>query len=102
MPNARISQVSEGFNRFAERIGAPSRCDPTLSFVAPQLTQALAVWRAKANGKDIPSRRSLDAHALRAFLPNVCLVDVVDGPTPRYRMRLIGTALARLLGDHTG
>jgi hypothetical protein len=103
MPNARIVGAAEELNRFLERTGAPARCDPALVFEAPLLAQALAVWREKTNGRQMPSRRDIDARALKAFLPNVCIVDVVDSEVARrFRFRLMGTTVARLLGDHTG
>ncbi len=103
MPTDRASAAAEEFNRFAERTAAPSRCDPTLAFEAPALAKALALWQEKAGGREIPSRRDFSAHALKAYLPVVAIVEAVDeGDTRRYRFRLMGTAIADLLGDHTG
>ncbi len=103
MPTDRASAAAEEFNRFAERTAAPSRCDATLAFATPALTQALALWREKAGARAIPSRHDFDAHALKAYLPTVAIVEAVDeSETRRYRFRLMGTAIADLLGDHTG
>ena len=103
MPDDRALAAAEEFNRFAERTAAPSRCDPTLAFEAPMLLNALALWREKAGADGVPSRRDLGAHALKAYLPHVAIVDPVDdGVVRRYRFRLMGTAIAELLGDHTG
>ena len=103
MPTDRALAAAEEFNRFAERTDAPSRCDPTLAFETPALTNALALWQEKAVGREIPSRRDFSAHALKAHLPTVAIVDAVDeGGVRRYRFRLMGTAVADLLGDHTG
>ncbi|HTW33062.1 MAG TPA: PAS domain-containing protein [Rhizomicrobium sp.] len=103
MPNDRALAAAEEFNRFAERTGAPSRCDPTLAFAAPALSKALLLWREKAGERDMPSRSDFSARTLKAHLPHVAIVDAVDeGPGRRYRFRLMGTAIAGLLGDHTG
>ncbi len=38
---------------------------------------------------------------MRRFLPNIYMFDVVE-PGPRFRFRLIGTAVAGVIGDLTG
>jgi hypothetical protein len=101
MPTAR--SAAEAFNRFAETSAAPSRCDPTLAFETPELAHALVLWQEKVGAHGMPSRHDLGARALKAFLPNVVIVDAVgDRPARRHRFRLQGTALTELLGDHTG
>lgn len=103
MTDDRALAAAEEFNRFAERTGAPSRCDATLAFEAPTLKKALALWREKADGCGVPSRREFGARVLKAHLPHLTIVDAVDeGQVRRYRFRLMGTAIAELLGDHTG
>jgi hypothetical protein len=103
MPSDRALRAAEKFNRFAEQIGSPGRCDPHLSFENPALMGAAAVWRDKAAGRGMPLRSDLNARTLKAFLPNVAIVDVVDGPQARrFRLRVMGTSVSRLLGDHTG
>jgi hypothetical protein len=103
MPNDRAAAAAAVFNRFAETTLAPSRCDPTLAFEPPELTRALALWREKAGAHEMPLRRDMGARALKAFLRNVAITDVVDEDrTRRYRFRLMGTAIAGLFGDHTG
>jgi hypothetical protein len=50
-------------------------------------------WRRIAPGPGLlPGRRHFDPTAIPELLPNVWLVDVVGRP-PRFRYRLIGTAL---------
>lgn len=103
MPNARAAAAAEEFNRFAEATLSPSRCDPSLAFGTQQLINALALWQEKAGTRAMPSRRDLDARTLKTFLPQIAIMDAVgDGPTRRYRFRLMGTTVADLLGDHTG
>ena len=81
----------------------PARCDPALDFEHSQLNEAVELWRQTAQGREMPRRRDMTARALKQFLPNLAIVDAVDnGGVCRFRMRLMGTALAELLGDHTG
>ncbi len=103
MPSERLLLAAEEFNRIAERMAAPGRCDPTLSFETPQLAEVVCVWRDKASGRNMPLRRDMDARTLKAYLPNVAIVDVVEsGDMRRYRFRVMGTSISQVLGDHTG
>lgn len=102
MPTARARRAAENFNRFAERMAMPGRCDPTLSFVTPELSNAAVIWREKAAGREMPLRRDVNARTLKAFLPHVMIVDIVEDDKRRYRIRLSGTSISGLLGDHTG
>ncbi|HEY2444132.1 MAG TPA: PAS domain-containing protein [Rhizomicrobium sp.] len=103
MPTARAQHAAEDFNRFAERMAMPGRCDPTLSFVTPELSNAAVIWREKAAGREMPLRRDVNARTLKTFLPHVMIVDIVeDHKRRRYRIRLSGTSISGLLGDHTG
>ena len=103
MAESPARRAADEFNRFAEQTGAPGRCDPSLTFRTPELVQALSIWREKANGAGIPLRRDLGARELKAVLPDVIIVDVIgSGEKRRYRTRLMGTSVARLVGDNTG
>jgi hypothetical protein len=103
MTSARAQHAADELNRFAERVGMPGRCDPALGFQNPELNDATTLWRNTANGRPLPLRSEMTARALKPFLPNVALVDLVQhAGACRFRMRLMGTALASLLGDHTG
>jgi hypothetical protein len=45
----------------------------------------------------------MDARALKPFLPNVILLDVLENEgARRYRVRLMGTSIVQVLGEHTG
>ena len=103
MTDQRHLHATEEFNRFAERVGAQGRCDPSLSFSAPELLKVLAIWREKASGRTVPLRGDMNARTLSAFLPHVIIVDVVErSDERRFRLRLMGTTITRMLGDHTG
>lgn len=103
MPSARAQHAADELNRFAERVGMPGHCDGALEFESPELNDAVRLWRNLAEGRALPSRSEMTARALKPFLPNVSLVDVLeDAGAYRFRLRLMGTALASLLGDYTG
>lgn len=103
MPSERLLSAAAQYNRQMEQTNAPGRCDPELAFDTPQLVKLLSVWRDKSHGRDMPARRDLNARALKDFLPHIILTDVlVRSERRRYRIRLTGTAISTLLGDHTG
>lgn len=55
-------------------------------------------WEARTTAGQLPARRDIDPIDLPRHLPTVMLIDGIgDGASPRYRFRLIGTGLARLL-----
>ena len=61
----------------------------------PRIVALYEYWRRIAPGPGVlPGRRHLDPADIPKLLPNVWLVDVVGVP-PRFRARLIGTALQR-------
>lgn len=76
------------------------------SFIATQpdglLIDILRYWSGLCRGSMLPARRDIDPAAIRLLLPYVFLVDVVGRP-PRFRKRLVGTAIVAKEGyDSTG
>jgi hypothetical protein len=69
----------------------------------PILGPALAYWIGKRAGRAIPRKRDIDPVEMpRSILPNLQLIDVIDGGG-RFRYRLIGTATVEAYGeDFTG
>ncbi len=71
----------------------------------PVLQQLYAAWDECRQGKAIPGREEMGLPFSVSFaLPKISLIDVLwrDG-RPRYRYRVIGTAIVELLGrDWTG
>lgn len=65
---------------------------------------ALAYWQDLRGERTMPALGDLDVLEMpRTILPNVGLIDIEYGPQPRYRWRLIGTAITATLGrDMTG
>jgi len=92
------------YNVAAVREGWHSLCDPTLQFSHPELTKLLELWLAHAGATGIPPRREMSARMLKAMLRDVAIYERVraeDGRR-RYRVRLIGSGFAQIVGDLTG
>lgn len=70
--------------------------DMSSPFTDPRLEAAYHYWRRKAAGRIMPSRANIDPIEIPKLLPDVMLVDVLEGG--RYRYRLIGTENARAHG----
>lgn len=70
---------------------------------SPVLNQALDLVRPALPDNGAPARkRALGPSLLRPLLPSISITDVLY-PGPRFRMRLIGTAVVDHAGeDHTG
>ncbi len=95
--------IESDFNRRSVEAGWTIVCDPAFDFETPQLKDALAVWRQAAGGRPMPARADLTARLLKPFLPDVAFVAVVPESTGlRFRLRLIGTRAAEVLGEHSG
>src|SRR5512146_2050545 len=93
----------EAYNRRAERDRWPNRVDPTLSFEAPLLCEALAVWRAAAGTRPLPLRTDMTPRLMKHFLAHVAVLDIVrENGRTRFRIRVTGTALERTFGGMTG
>lgn len=68
----------------------------------PLLREAYAYWRKKRDPRRMPARRQIDPAEMPRLLPNLLISEVVDAER-RFRYRLVGTAIARVLGrDVTG
>ncbi|MBV8776046.1 MAG: PAS domain-containing protein [Alphaproteobacteria bacterium] len=64
-------------------------------FTDARLEQAYLYWRSKAGTRAMPSRADIDPTEIPRLLPDVMLVECLDG---RYRYRLIGTENASAQG----
>ena len=54
-------------------------------------------WADKKHGRPLPARSDLDPMEIPQLLQNVVLVDVIGDP-PRFRYRLVGTAITHAIG----
>lgn len=85
----------------AECNGWPLICDPTLSFVTPQLKHVHEIWKRKSGERLMPSRSDFSLRDLKEVTTNLALIDVDRDRSarPRLRARLVGTVLDRFLGQ---
>lgn len=61
-----------------------------------------ALWDELRGNAPMPSKNDFKPERMRAYLPNLYIVDIIDGGAD-YRLRLIGTALTQMVGrDMTG
>lgn len=65
------------------------------------------LWRDVAPAPDLlPGRQHIGPELLKPWLPNIWLIDAVEGETdsegrsPRFRYRLVGTKLVEMRGGH--
>ncbi|HWA90515.1 MAG TPA: PAS domain-containing protein [Rhizomicrobium sp.] len=92
------------FNAASARLGWHSLCDETLAFIHPELVRLHELWQSEAGEGGIPLRRVMSPRLLKSFLRDVALYERLtsDDGSRRYRVRLIGTAFAQIVGDMTG
>jgi hypothetical protein len=92
------------YNAASRRGDWHSLCDPTLAFVHPDLTKLLDLWRSETGEAGIPPRRVMSPRLLKSFLRDIAIYERLETPDGRrrYRVRLMGTAFAQILGDLTG
>ncbi len=93
----------DAFNAWAERDGWSTRTDVDLDFRSPKLKECLAVWTRAAAGKPLPARADLTPRAMKSFLSNVIVWDVIAGETAtRFRLRVMGGQPQRIWGGKAG
>lgn len=73
--------------------------DLELNFQRPELLKFYTYWNAKRGARQFPSRADIAPRDLLRVLPWLHMYDVVDGGAG-FRIRLIGTALTEVLGEH--
>lgn len=94
---------AEAVNVYAERQGWPFRCSTKLTFARPELNRLRDIWCEKAVGQPVPYRSDFDARTLKPVLRNIAIVERVSSyGRIRLRLRLIGSEIAGLFGEHTG
>ncbi len=91
------------YNAASVREGWHSLCDPTVQFSHPELTKLLELWVSHAGATGIPPRREMSARMLKSMLRDVAIYERMPSPGGRrYRVRLIGSGFAQIVGDLTG
>ena len=69
----------------------------------PKICEMIRLYRSIMPSDRLPGRQHFDPMVIPHLLPNVWLVDVLDGPEPRFRYRLMGTRVAQAFAaDITG
>ncbi len=90
-------------NTKAQARGWTFVCHRDAVFDAPKLNAMNALWQSVAPPGGLPARRDFSARAMKDFLPNLIIADVIAAqPGNRFRYRYVGTNAARYLGEMTG
>ncbi len=93
----------DDFNAWAERDGWSTRADGELCFRAPKLQECLDVWTRACAGRPMPARTDLTPRAMKSFLSNVIVWDVLRSESGmRFRVRVMGTATQRVWRGKAG
>lgn len=78
-------------------------CERGAKFNSTKLTAACALWQSHAAPGRLPARSVFTARMMKDFLPDLSIMEVVRvGGGNRYRHRLVGTNVARYMGEKTG
>ncbi|HWA04338.1 MAG TPA: PAS domain-containing protein [Rhizomicrobium sp.] len=100
--DTHIGSAAE-YNRAATQGNWHSYCDDKAGFSHPDLRQLFAIWQGAAGEDAIPLRSAMTPRLLKPFLRDIAIYERVgDGQSRRYRIRLMGTAFAQIVGDLTG
>jgi hypothetical protein len=102
MCTAAAFEASENFNLRARTEAWPSFCDASLAFQRMEFRLLLATWRDFGDEEHLPSRRELTPHKLKSLLRNIAIYERVANGKTRYRVRLMGSAFADIMGDLCG
>jgi hypothetical protein len=91
------------YNRAARAGDWHSLCDITLRFLHPDLIKLHDLWKDQSGDSGIPLRRTMSPRLLKSFLRDIAIYERIgEGTARRYRVRLMGTSFAQILGDLTG
>jgi hypothetical protein len=91
------------YNRASKAGDWHSLCDVTLKFLHPDLIKLHELWKSEATENGVPLRRTMSPRLLKSFLRDIALYERIgEGAQRRYRVRLMGTSFAQILGDLTG
>lgn len=90
-------------NALAQRHNWPLLADGHERFLMPETGAVCAIWRAQA-GAGIPPRSAFTARLLKPYLKVINFHERVFDPDGRrrYRLRLMGGAVADMIGEATG
>jgi len=92
------------YMKMAQENGWVGFCDPALAFRSSELLDLSALWHRAKGAGEIPKRADFTPRALKSCLPHVAIYErvICDKMGMRYRVRLMGTRFADVMGDLTG
>jgi hypothetical protein len=92
------------YMKMAQENGWVGFCDPQLAFRSSELLELSALWHEIKGAGEIPKRADFTPRVLKSCLPHVVIYERVICPQKgtRYRVRLMGTRFADVMGDLTG
>jgi len=93
---------AKAFNQRARGEHWHMACDPTLAFTDDFYTRFLGIWQQKAGMRKMPARSDMTPRDLKDYLRHIVMVQREAEDPPKYRWRLIGTAMTEVVGHNTG
>jgi hypothetical protein len=98
------SRPGARYMKRAQENGWVGFCDPQLAFRSSELLELSALWHQVKGAGEIPRRAVFTPRVLKSCLPHVAIYERVICPQKglRYRVRLMGTRFADVMGDLTG
>jgi hypothetical protein len=97
-----VFAAAKALNQKAAREKWYHICDPSLAFSDPFYAGFLNSWRSKAGDRAMPKRSEMSPRDLKDVLRHLIVLERVEKMPSRYRVRLLGTGLTSMTGDHTG
>lgn len=93
-----------GLNELARRQNWFVEGDAECRFIFAELKELNAIWHSKSGICGIPMRRDMTLRLLHPFSRMLVIHERVDGSdgTRRYRVRLIGSHAAQVIGEVSG
>lgn len=103
VPFPPSTDIAGVLNARSETMGWNASCDLLFAFDRPELLEMLELWRAHCRPGHLPSRADFSVRALKPFLRQIVILDVVPHETARrYLHRLVGSAITERMGETTG
>jgi hypothetical protein len=102
MEPGAASKACQQFNAAAKAAGWAALCDASLGFGGPRFDPLVAIWHEAAAQGRLPRRSELGPRSLKLLLKNIAIYERVATGNVRYRVRLMGTAFADVMGDLSG
>lgn len=102
MEPGAASEACQQFNAAAHEGGWAALCDASLAFGDPRFDPLVGIWREAAAHGRLPRRSELGPRGLKLLLKNIAIYERLMNGNVRWRVRLMGTAFADVMGDLSG